>query len=115
MHTVIGSYAGADSRTAPRSDVYARIPAALPDGRQATVTLVNISADGLLMRHDGQLAVDASMTVSLPIIGRVDARTIWSIGGRTGIQFNERIIESDYLPLIRALGVKATDASSAAA
>jgi hypothetical protein len=109
MQQVIGTYVGVDQRTAPRMDVYARIPATLPDGRQATVTLVNISADGMLFRHDGQIEVDAVMQASLPVIGRVDGRTIWSLGGRTGINFIRRIEEHDFTPLIRALGVKITD------
>lgn len=113
MQHIIGSYAGADQRTAPRTDVYARIPATLPDGRQASVTLVNISADGLLFRHDGQLAQDAAMHVALPVLGRIKGRTIWSLGGRTGMQFDQTIPESDYLPLLRALGVKVADGSAA--
>ncbi len=114
MQQILGSYAGADQRTAPRTDVYARIPATLPDGRQATVTLVNISADGLLMRNEGQLAEDAPMQVALPVLGRVSGRTIWSLGGRTGMRFDETLSEGDYLPLLRALGVKVGDGSAAA-
>jgi hypothetical protein len=109
MQTIVGSYAGADQRTAPRTDVYARIPATLPDGRQATVTLVNISADGLLFRHESHVTLDQNMVASLPVVGRVEGKTIWSLGGRTGIQFNERIEEADYVPLLRALGVKISD------
>jgi hypothetical protein len=108
MQPVVGSYAGADQRTAPRTDVYARIPATLPDGRQTTVTLVNISADGMLFRFDGHVAADELMHASLPVIGRIDGRTVWSLGGRTGLNFLQRIEESDYTPLLRALGVKIT-------
>jgi hypothetical protein len=114
MQHVVGTYAGADKRTAPRTDVYARIPATLPDGRQATVTLVNISADGLLIRHDGQLPQDATMHVALPVLGRVSGRTIWSLGGRTGMQFDKTLPEEDYFPLLKALGVKLNDGSAAA-
>jgi hypothetical protein len=109
MQTIVGTFAGSDQRTAPRTDVYARIPATLPDGRQVTVTLVNISADGMLFRFDGQVEADAVMHASLPVIGRIDGRTVWSLGGRTGINFIERIQEQDYVPLLRALGVKITD------
>lgn len=106
VQPIVGSYAGADQRTAPRTDVYARIPATLPDGRQVTVTLVNISADGMLFRHDGHVELDSPMHASLPVIGRIDGRTIWSLGGRTGVSFDNRIDEADYVPLLRALGVK---------
>lgn len=114
MQPVIGSYSGVDQRTAPRTDVYARIPATLPDGRIATVTLVNISADGLLFRHDGQLPQDAPIQLTLPVLGRIHGRTIWSLGGRTGVQFDATIAENDYLPLLRALGVRVSDGSAAA-
>jgi hypothetical protein len=106
MQSIVGSYAGADQRTAPRTDVYARVPATLPDGRQAIVTLVNISADGMLFRFDGQIEADAVMHMALPVIGRVEGRTVWSLGGRTGVNFSQRIEEGDYTPLLRALGVK---------
>jgi hypothetical protein len=109
MHTIVGTYAGADQRTAERTDVYARIPATLPDGRQVTVTLVNISADGMLFRHDGQVPPDQVMHASLPVLGRIDAKTVWSLGGRTGVSFLTRIEQEDYIPLLRALGVKIPD------
>jgi hypothetical protein len=109
MQQVMGTYAGVDQRTAPRIDVYARIPATLPDGRQATVTLVNISADGMLFRYDGQIDIDELMQASLPVIGRVASRTVWSLGGRTGVNFVERIASHDFTPLLRALGVKVED------
>lgn len=114
MQPVVGSYAGVDQRTAPRTDVYARIPVTLPDGRQVSVTLVNISADGILFRHDGQLPQDAPMQVALPVLGRVNGRTIWSLGGRTGLQFDHRIAEADYLPLLRALGARVGESSASA-
>lgn len=106
MQQVSATYTGADQRTAPRTDVYARIPASTPDGRQLTVTLVNISADGLLFRSESQLPESVDIQVTLPVLGRVSGRTIWSLGGRTGMQFDQRISEGDYLPLLRALGVR---------
>jgi hypothetical protein len=114
MQSVVGTYVGADQRTAPRTDVYARVPATLPDGRQAIVTLVNISADGMLFRYEGQVETDAPMHASLPVIGRVNGRTVWSLGGRTGVNFDQRIEECDYAPLLRALGVRIDDPSTSA-
>ena len=106
MQHIIGSYAGADQRTAPRTDVYARIPATLPDGRQASVTLVNISADGLLMRFERGLEVGDLVIFKMPIVGRIAARVIWSLGGKTGVQFDRMIPVQDYLPLLKSLGVR---------
>jgi hypothetical protein len=107
------SYVGADQRQAPRSDVYARVTVTLPDGRGAMVTIVNISADGLLMRFDGQIAEGAAVGMSLPVIGKIAGFAVWSVGGRTGVQFNESIAEHDYMPLLRALGGRLPDSDTA--
>ena len=97
------SYIGVDQRTSPRTDVYARLAASLPGGRSTMATLVNISADGLLIRHDQGLAPGDIVYLSMPVIGRVAAITIWSIGGRSGLNFCQTIREIDYVPLLRAL------------
>lgn len=97
---------GKDQRVAPRTDVYARVALTLPDGVQTMVTIVNISADGLLMRHDRSLPDGSHVSVMLPIIGRVFARTIWSLGARTGINFETTIPVDDYAALLRAFGVR---------
>ena len=111
MTLLHASYTAADQRKSPRSDVYARVTVTLPDGRGAMVTIVNISADGLLMRFDGQLAEGAAVGMSLPVIGKIACTAVWSVGGRAGVQFNESIADQDYLPLLRALGGRPGDAS----
>jgi hypothetical protein len=100
------SYAGLDQRASPRTDVYARLSVVLPDGRSATVTLVNISADGLLMRHDQPIDEGAMLTISMPVIGKVKAIAVWSLGGRSGLNFIESIRAEDYGHLLKALGAR---------
>ncbi|NCP12279.1 MAG: PilZ domain-containing protein [Sphingomonadales bacterium] len=97
-------YAGPDTRLAPRSDIYARASVTLPDGRQEVVTIVNISADGLLFRLPSQFDVNDILIFKMPIIGQVAARVIWSMAGRSGVQFESMIPVEDYLPLLRAFG-----------
>lgn len=109
MTTAATTYTGVDQRQSPRTDVYARVPLTLADGRTSMVTVVNISADGLLMRHDNRIDDDDVVTISLPVIGKVKARCVWSLGGRSGINFIETIEVRDYLPLLRALGVQIQD------
>ncbi|HMP45245.1 MAG TPA: PilZ domain-containing protein [Sphingopyxis sp.] len=99
-------YVGLDQRLSPRSDVYCRLPFVLPDGRQEMCTCVNISADGLLMRYEGALEAGDVLVFRMPIIGRTGARVIWSLGGKTGVQFDRMIAVEDYLPLIRAMGAR---------
>ncbi len=98
------SYVGADQRSSPRSDVYARVPVSLPDGRAVTATLVNISADGCLLRCEHAVEVDGVCTIALPVLGKNKARVVWSLGGRCGLQFNDAIEANDYQPMLRALG-----------
>ena len=97
-------YVGLDQRIAPRSDVYARLPFAMSDGQQEICTCVNISADGLLMRFERELEIGDLIVFRMPIIGRTAAKVVWSLGGKTGVQFETSISAEDYLPLIRALG-----------
>ena len=102
-------YIGVDMRSAPRTDVYAKIPVTLPDGRSIMATVVNISADGLLLRHDAQVEEGGLCLLSLPVIGKLRGTAAWSVGGRTGIRFNEAIEERDYLPILRAMGARIED------
>ena len=97
-------YVGLDQRIAPRSDVYARLPFAMPDGRQEICTCVNISADGLLMRFEPGLEVGDLIVFRMPIIGRIASKVVWSLAGKTGVQFETSISAEDYLPMIRAMG-----------
>ena len=98
------SYQGVDQRSCPRTDVYARVPLNLPDGQPAMVTIVNISADGALIRHEQTITDNGIVHFSMPILGKVAGRCIWSLGGRSGIQFLQGMPLSDYAPLLRALG-----------
>lgn len=100
-------YVGLDQRLAPRSDVYCRVPFTQADGNQDIGTCVNISADGLLLRYDRGMEIGDPVTFKLPIIGRVTARVIWSLGGKTGFQFDAMIGAADFLPMLRAMGGRA--------
>ena len=100
-------YVGLDQRIAPRSDVYARLPFVMPDGQQEMCTCVNISADGMLMRFERGLEIGDLVVFRMPIIGRTAAKVVWSLGGKTGVQFDKSIAVEDYLPMIRAMGARA--------
>ena len=97
-------YVGLDQRIAPRSDVYARLPFVMPDGQQEMCTCVNISADGMLMRFERGLEIGDLVVLRMPIIGRIAAKVVWSLAGKTGVQFETSISAEDYLPMIRAMG-----------
>lgn len=107
----IGSatYLGVDQRTSPRTDVYARVAVCLPCARMVMATIVNISADGVLLRYDAPLEVGGRCQLSLPVLGKTHAVVIWSMGGSSGLNFLEQVPERDYLPLLRALGARLDD------
>ncbi len=100
------NYVGVDQRVSPRTDVYSRVAVTLPDARMVMATIVNISADGLLLRYDATLAIGEMCHLSLPVLGKTPATVIWSVGGRTGLNFIEQVEERDYMPLLRALGAR---------
>ncbi len=100
------SYIGVDKRTSPRTDIYASIHTVLADGRAVMMTLVNISADGVLVRHSEPVADGDIVQMSFPVIGKLGGIAIWSIGGRSGIIFNQTIELGDYEAMLRALGVR---------
>ena len=69
-------------------------------------TCVNISADGMLMRFERGLEIGDLVIFRMPIIGRTAAKVVWSLGGKTGVQFDKSISVEDYLPMIRAMGAR---------
>lgn len=106
IDTSKANYVGLDQRISPRTDVYCRLPFIQPDGRQEMCTCVNISADGLLMRFERGLEIGDLVIFRMPIIGRIAARVVWSLGGKTGVQFERMIAVEDYLPMLRAMGAR---------
>lgn len=100
------NYVGLDQRVAMRSDVYFRLSFDLPDGRQDMATCLNISSDGLLIRYAQPFEIDDKLIFRLPILGARTANVVWSVNGKSGTQFTESISEQDYIPLLRAMGVK---------
>lgn len=98
------NYVGLENRVSPRSDVYFRLSFKLPDGRQDMGTCVNISSHGLLLRHPEDFVPDDILVFSLPVLGQRSAHVVWSLGGKSGVEFDDSISESDYVPLLRAMG-----------
>ena len=78
----------------------------MPDGRQEMCTCVNISADGMLMRFERGLEIGDLIVFRMPIIGRTSAKVVWSLAGKSGVQFDKPITVEDYLPMIRAMGAR---------
>lgn len=103
------TYVGVDKRVAPRSDCYCRLAVTMPDLLQKLVTITNISADGLQFFCDRHLEPEDKVVIKLPLLAPTKAHVIWSLGNKTGVEFDESVAASDYLPLLRALGVRPAD------
>lgn len=98
-----GNLAYSEPRRAERDDVDYRATAALPDGRLASLLVVNISPRGLMARCDEPLEVRDRLRLTMPGIGAVDAEVRWSLGGRLGCEFAEPIDRAAYYELLAAL------------
>jgi len=69
--------------------------------------IVNISANGFMTEGDMPLAKGERITVRLPVIGRIEAHLIWSLGGRSGFQLERVIRLNEFNQLIDQLGATA--------
>ena len=68
---------GASQRGAARRALRLETSGTLPDGREANVTIHNISAAGLLIETGIQLARGETLTLDLPQAGAVEAVVAW--------------------------------------
>jgi len=64
-------------RGAPRRALRLQTSGILPDGREANVTIHNISAAGLLLETALELARGETLTLDLPQAGAVEAAVVW--------------------------------------
>lgn len=103
MGLSIGNLAIADDRQEMRDDVHYRARAFGPDARQLSFLIVNISPHGLMARCDTPFEVGDRLRIVLPLAGTVAAEVRWSLGGRTGCQFDPAIDLATYYALIAQL------------
>jgi hypothetical protein len=78
-------------RAEPRDEVHYRTRATRADRRSLPVTVVNLSANGLMIRSDTDIAVGETIKVQLPVAGQVEAVVRWALGGRAGCQLSQAI------------------------
>jgi transcriptional regulator with XRE-family HTH domain len=77
----------ASQRGAPRRALRLETSGTLPDGREANVTIHNISAAGLLLETGLELARGETLTLDLPQAGAVEAVVVWRSEGLHGCAF----------------------------
>ena len=92
-----------DSRGEPRDEVMHRTRATDSDGRSIKLVLVNMSANGLMARCEGDPKAGERLRVHLPILGEVDAVVRWSLGGRIGCELERTIPLADYYGMLTVM------------
>lgn len=80
-----------DERRAARRAMQLEISGVLPGGREANVTLHNLSAAGLLLETDLPLETGEVLAVDLPDIGPVDAAIVWQSEHLYGCAFKDAL------------------------
>ncbi|UVO49547.1 PilZ domain-containing protein [Sphingomonas sp. SUN019] len=90
-------------RSEPRDEVMHRARAVGPDGRHLSVTVVNVSPHGMMLRCDQDYPEGERLSVALPAIGIVTAVVRWSLGGRIGCQLERAIPANRYHQVLGAM------------
>ena len=70
--------AEAEQRDEPRRTLRLAVEGRLPQGREAAVTVHNISATGMLIETESPLAEGDTFAVDLPEAGERSARVVWA-------------------------------------
>ncbi len=92
-----------DKRRFSREDVCFGCEIAGPDFEPANALIVNISPLGCMLRCSREVEPDTFVSFNLPCAGRIEARIVWAIGGRMGVEFAEEIDAAAYLPMLPQL------------
>ncbi|WP_244655542.1 PilZ domain-containing protein [Sphingomonas sp. CFBP 13603] len=72
-------------------------------GNSIKLVLVNMSANGLMARCEGNAVAGAVLQIHLPILGSVDAVVRWSLGGRIGCELDRTIPLSEYYGMLAVM------------
>lgn len=92
-----------ERRDVPRDEVHYRARAVGGDARPLSVLIVNLSAQGLMARVEGERPEGERMRITLPVVGIVWAEVRWSLGGRIGLELDRPIGMADYYDLLTAM------------
>jgi len=90
-------------RRAARHDVCYRCEIAGVQAEPIHALLVNISPLGCMMRCSRAEATDRTVHFTLPVAGRREARIVWAMGGRIGVEFLQPIDAGIYPAMLEQL------------
>ena len=83
-----------DGRRHARRSLLLETSGTLPGGVEANVSVHNISAAGLLLQSDLDLAVGEVLSLELPEVGTVGAEIVWHSGQLFGCAFEQALGEA---------------------
>lgn len=92
-----------DAREDLRDEVMHRTHAIDAQGQSHKLVIVNMSANGLMARCDGNPGAGDPARIHLPILGDVDAIVRWSLGGRIGCEFDRTIPLAEYYAMLAVM------------
>ena len=92
----------AEQRRAQRDEVALPTRMFVKDHQGSDVLLVNISPYGFMVREYGETPKGAIVRLSLPRLGQVAAKVVWSLGGRVGAEFIKPIDHYAYMAMLNA-------------
>ncbi|WOE74110.1 PilZ domain-containing protein [Alterisphingorhabdus coralli] len=70
--------------------------------------IVNVSANGFMTEGDMPLQKGERLSLRLPVAGMIEAHLIWSLGGRSGFQFERILRPNDFIDMVEAMQPRAT-------
>ena len=85
---------GEDARRTERRALFLEASGLLPGGLEANVLIHNISASGLLLETEMELAVNERLVLDLPEIGPVRAAVVWQSALLFGCAFEQALDQS---------------------
>lgn len=92
-----------DLRRAARHPVDHRVIGEHRQLGDVLMNVVNLSANGFMVRGDMPLGRGERVTIRLPAVGRIEAFVIWNDGERAGFQFERILRLEDFMKLIDQL------------
>jgi len=93
-----------DPRRAPREAVDCATRAWSSRLAPAPVQIVNISPYGCMLRGPQPVRIGERVTVDIPGVGERRGLVIWTLGERSGIEFESAIALQPYLDMLSATG-----------
>lgn len=89
-----------EKRRSERDEVYFQTTLRSAGAEEMSAAVLNISRYGFMARTSGLVAQEAQVEISLPPVGKLQARVVWALGNRIGAEFAQAIDPVSYSLLL---------------